>query len=95
MIFNIRLNPKSSKTSIDGVWISPEGEKYIKISVNTPPIDGKANKSLIEFLSKHLKIAKTNIKIVKGEHDRNKSVEIYGYDEVVKEFLKENDSNNN
>lgn len=76
MLFNVRLNPKSSRTGIDGVYKSPDGDDYLKISVNAPPVDGKANEALILFLAKRLKTAKSNIAIVKGETDRNKTIKV-------------------
>ena len=47
-----------------------------KVYLNSPPVDGKANKSLIDFLAEHFKIKKSKIKIVHGEKNRNKIVEI-------------------
>ena len=96
MIFNVRLNPRSSKTGIDGVYVSPDGCKYLKISVNSPPVDGKANAALIAFLAKLLKTAKSRIRIVKGEQDRNKTIMIDDADAaILKELLDKNDSDDN
>jgi len=96
MFFNVRLNPRSSKTGVDGVYVSPNGERYLKISVNSPPVDGKANAALITFLAKLLKTAKSRVKIVKGEQDRNKTIMIDDADAaVIEELLNKNDSNDN
>jgi len=96
MLFNVRLNPRSSKTGVDGVYVSPDGVRYLKISVNSPPVDGKANAALTVFLAKLLKTAKSRIKIVKGEQDRNKTIMIDDADAaIVKELLDKNDSNDN
>ena len=44
------------------------------MSLNAPPIDGAANMALIAFISKLLKIPKSNIAIVRGEKSRSKSL---------------------
>lgn len=47
-----------------------------KVYVNAPPVDGKANKAIIEILAEHFKVRKSNVKIVKGEKSREKIIEI-------------------
>lgn len=69
--FNVRIIPRSSRNEIAGI----EGDLY-RIKVTSPPIDGKANKALITFLSKKLKTPKKNIEIISGEKSRNKRLRI-------------------
>jgi hypothetical protein len=68
IIANIKISPNSKKNEIIN-----EGE-IIKIKITAQPIDGKANKALVEFLSKNFKIPKTSIKIVKGETSKEKTI---------------------
>ena len=68
LIINIKIVPNSSKNDI---IIEDE---FIKVKVTAQPIENKANKALIEFLSKELKIPKTNIEIVKGETSKEKTI---------------------
>ena len=68
LIVNIKISPNSSKNEI-----IKDGE-IIKIKITAQPIDGKANKALIEFLSKTFKIPKTSIKILKGETSKEKTI---------------------
>jgi len=62
-----------------------------EIKITAQPIENKANKALIEFLSKSLKIAKSNIEIVKGETSKEKTIlfKNISYDKTVeiKNFL--------
>ncbi|HEY8271064.1 MAG TPA: DUF167 domain-containing protein [Pseudobdellovibrionaceae bacterium] len=67
------IQPKASKNEI----IGPHNGA-LKIKITAPPVDGKANVALIEFLSDVLDIPKRQIEILKGETGRNKSVEIFG-----------------
>ncbi len=67
------VQPKASKNEI----IGPHNGA-LKIKITAPPIDGKANTALVEFLANALDIPKRQIRILKGETGRNKSVEIFG-----------------
>lgn len=52
-----------------------DGELY-KVYVTVAPEQGKANKKMIELLAEYFDVAKSNIRIIKGETSRNKIVEI-------------------
>ncbi len=68
IIVNIKISPNAKKNEI----IS-EGD-IIKVKITAQPVDGKANKALVEFLSKTFKIPKTSIKIIKGETSKEKTI---------------------
>ena len=82
IIINIKISPNAKKNEIIN-----EGE-IIKIKITAQPIDGKANKALVEFLSKHLKIPKTSIEIVKGQTSKEKTLLIKTTDTAKKDQLK-------
>ena len=48
----------------------------LKIRLNAPPVDGKANSQLIDFLSKAFAVAKRQVQIESGELSRQKRVRI-------------------
>ena len=68
IILNLKISPNASKNEI----IINNNE--LKIKITAQPIDGKANKSLIEFLSKYLKIPKSYFQIIKGQTSKEKSI---------------------
>ena len=68
ILVNIKIVPNSSKNDI------VIEEEFIKVKITAQPIEGKANKALIEFLSKKFKIPKTSIEIVKGETNKEKTL---------------------
>lgn len=70
---NVRVSPRASKSCVQGVL---GGE--VKVALQSPPVDGKANQELIKLLSKLLKIPKSNIEIIRGETSRNKTVLLRG-----------------
>lgn len=79
----VYIQPNASKSEI----IGPHNGA-LKIKIHAPPVDGKANKALIEFLSKVLNIPKKQVVLLKGESGRNKSVEITGLSlDVIKQKL--------
>lgn len=77
------IQPKSSKNEI----IGPHNG-LLKIKITAPPIDGRANEGLVEFLSDYFDIPKRDISILRGESGRNKTVELFGVSEqLVREKL--------
>ena len=68
VLFTVRIIPNSSKNDI---IIEPD---FVKVKVTAQPIENKANKALIEFLSKFFKLPKTSIEIVKGETSKDKTL---------------------
>ncbi|WP_283400300.1 DUF167 domain-containing protein [Desulfurobacterium pacificum] len=53
-------------------------EGRLKMKVTVPPEGGKANKAVVELLSKALKVPKSRIEIIKGETSRIKTLFIEG-----------------
>jgi uncharacterized protein (TIGR00251 family) len=50
----------------------------LRIKIAAPPIDGKANKELIAFLSKRLGVSKSSISIDRGQTSKSKVISIEG-----------------
>lgn len=48
----------------------------LKMKINAIPEDGKANKEIVAFLAKTLKITKADIEFIRGETSRNKDLKI-------------------
>ena len=69
----IRVVPRASRTQIGEIL-----EGAIKIRLQAPPVEGKANKALIKFLAKQLKLPQRNITISAGDKSRNKVVTATG-----------------
>lgn len=82
LIIKIKIVPNSSKNDLI------LEEEFIKIKVTAQPIENKANKALIEFLSKLLKIPKTNIEILKGDTSKEKTLLIKVLDTEKRALIK-------
>jgi uncharacterized protein (TIGR00251 family) len=70
MRINVRVAPNARQNKV------VVEEERIKVYLTAPPVEGKANKALIEFLAEHFGVKKKQIRIVRGEKSRDKLVEI-------------------
>ena len=62
-------------------------DEFIKVKVTAQPIENKANKALIEYLSKKFKLPKTSIEIVKGDTSKEKTLLFKTTDSSKKETI--------
>jgi hypothetical protein len=85
IILTLRISPNASKCEI-----IKENQDSIKVKITAQPIDGKANKALIEFLSKQFKVPKSYFEIVRGETSKDKTLLIKAPEkyEFIKALLK-------
>lgn len=72
MKVRIRVLPRSSKNEVVGEM----ADGTLKIKLTSPPVDGKANESLVKLLAEHYSVSKNKIKIVSGLTSKNKIIEI-------------------
>lgn len=79
--FAIKVYPRARKNAITG-----EVGDALKISLTTPPSDGRANAACIEFFATLLRVSRSSVTIASGESSRNKVIRVAGMsaDEVQK-----------
>ena len=75
---SVRVQPGASRSEAVGLY----GEE-LKVRIKAPPVDGKANEALLEFLSRSLRVRRSQCLIVRGEKSRSKTVLIQGVDESL------------
>ena len=73
--FQVRVHPRAKKNAITG-----ELGDALKISLTTPPIEGRANEACIEFFAKLLKVPQSSVTIASGQTSRNKVIRVGGVD---------------
>lgn len=66
----VKVLPNASRSEIVG-WLD---DGTLKIRIQSPPQDGKANKALIAFLAKETGVSKSQISIARGETNRQKLI---------------------
>ena len=73
IIINLKIVPNAKHNKIDGIL----GER-LKVRIQAPPADGKANKMLVKFLSGIFDLPRSHVTIVTGESGRLKRIAIRG-----------------
>ena len=81
MKIQVKVKPNSKEQKVQK---STDGTLIVRLK--SPPVDGKANKELIELLAKKFKVSKSKIKIKSGLSAKNKLIEI---DSVIPVNLEE------
>lgn len=71
MIISVRVKPRSKKAGFEF-----ESDGTLVLKIHEPPVDGKANKAVIEQIAEIYDLAKSAVRIVSGETARTKRVEI-------------------
>ena len=82
--FAVKVHPRAKKNAITG-----EIGDALKLSLTTPPVEGRANEACIEFFSKLLKVPRSSVSIASGLSSRNKVIRIAGVSgDYVRDRLK-------
>jgi uncharacterized protein len=68
----IRVTPRARKNEI----VEVQSDGTVRVRLSAPPVEGKANEALIEFLAQVLGIARSRIQVVAGASGRDKLVTI-------------------
>jgi uncharacterized protein (TIGR00251 family) len=68
---SVRAQPGAKKTAIIGIY-GEGATAQLKIAVQAPPLEGRANEALIAFLSQTFALPKNAVKLISGELSRSK-----------------------
>jgi len=79
VVFSVRVHPRAKKNAITG-----EVGDALKLSLTTPPVEGRANEACIEFFAKLLKVSRSSVTIASGQTGRNKVIRVTG---VSREYV--------
>lgn len=73
----LKVTPGAKKNEVLG-WEDdyPQVGRVLKVKIAAPPVEGKANKEIVLFLAKLLKVTKSSIEVIHGTSGRIKLVEI-------------------
>ena len=71
--FAVKVHPHAKKNAITG-----ELGDALKLSITSPPVEGRANEACIEFFAKLLKVPRSSITIASGQHSRGKLIRVSG-----------------
>jgi len=71
--FLVRVQPRASRNEIDGEW-----QGALRVRLNVPPVEGRANEALRRFLADCLNVPLAAVKIGSGQRGRLKRIEVQG-----------------
>jgi len=83
IIMNLWIIPRASKNAIQGLH-----GNALKVRIQAPPVEGKANQALIKFLSKQWHVPRANIEILSGETGRQKRVLLHKVSDSLRQQLR-------
>ena len=72
-VFRVRVQPGASKNEIVGVQ-----QDALKIRISAPPVEGRANRALVQFLAEQLAVKRSQVEILNGHATRRKTIHIIG-----------------
>lgn len=68
----VRVVPGAKKSEIIG-----EHEGALKVRIQAPPVDGKANKELVRFLAREVfGLSRSQVRLIRGDKSRSKVLEL-------------------
>ena len=73
LLINVRAQPRSSRAGLDGLI----GDA-LKVRIRSAPVDGKANKELIETLADAFNLPKSRVVFKSGETSKTKRILLVG-----------------
>ena len=71
--FAVKVHPRAKKNAITG-----EVGDALKLSLTTPPVEGRANQACVEFFANLLKVPRSSVTIASGLSSRNKVIRVAG-----------------
>jgi uncharacterized protein len=88
----VKVIPRARRTELAGLM----DDGTLKIRVAAPPVDGAANKALVDYLAAIMGLHKSQVDIVAGETSERKLVGLVGIspqqvEQIVRKLLKDDD----
>jgi uncharacterized protein (TIGR00251 family) len=71
VVLSVVVSPRSSKTEIASI-----DDDAIRVRLNAPPVDGKANEALVKLLAGVMGVPKRDVEILSGGSSRRKRVRV-------------------
>ena len=75
LVLRLRVQPGAKKSKVVGPHAA-----QLKVAVAAPPVDGKANATLLSWLAKELGLRQSDLEILSGQSGRDKRIKVTGSD---------------
>jgi uncharacterized protein (TIGR00251 family) len=73
LLLDVRVQPRASRTEFAGLV----GDR-LRIRLNAPPVDGRANAALVEFVAAECGLARARVTLERGQSGRDKRLRLHG-----------------
>jgi uncharacterized protein len=84
VVFSVRVQPRASRNEVSGII-----DGAMKVRLQAPALENRANVALCEYLAQLLKTPKSAVRILGGERSRIKCIAIRGVTEgEIRDLLK-------
>ena len=71
--FAVKIHPRARKNAVTGEFVDA-----LKLSLASPPVDGRANQACVEFFAKLLMVPRSSVTIASGQTSREKVIRVAG-----------------
>ena len=71
LVLRLYIQPGASQSGVDSLYGDPP---RLKLRIAAPPVDGKANDEVVDFLSRLLLCSPRQLNLIRGEKSRKKDV---------------------
>jgi uncharacterized protein (TIGR00251 family) len=73
LLLSVRVQPRASRTEFAGLM----GDR-LRIRLNAPPVDGRANAALVEFVAAECGLPRARVTLERGQSGRDKQLRLHG-----------------
>ena len=77
LLLEVRVQPRASRTEFAGLM----GNR-LRIRLNAPPVDGRANAALVEFVAAECGLARSRVTLERGQTGRDKRLRLHGVPKI-------------
>jgi uncharacterized protein (TIGR00251 family) len=75
---SIPLTPRAAADRVDAIVFDAAGSPVLKVSVTAPPVDNRANESVLQLLAREWRVPRRDLALAAGAKSRSKTVLIRG-----------------
>lgn len=77
LLLDVRVQPRASRTEFAGL----HGER-LKVRLAAPPVDGRANAALTDFVAGECGLARARVTLDAGPSSRDKRLRLHGVSDI-------------
>jgi uncharacterized protein len=79
---DVLVQPRASRGRL-----GPLRQDRLVVAVTSPPVDGAANRAVVDMVAGALDVARSQVEVVRGESSRRKTLRVRGASQAALEAL--------